>query len=517
MENEFYDLFLNEVYFGKTEEILAIENQLRVIRKKFIGTKFDASKDNEIIKLNRMIEDTFGFGIFSLNIELDPVPSASTLPVGYNFNVTMNKNNYSIEPNTYKFKKEYDYRCIVTMSTGLIFNKYFTTEEIMACLLHELGMVFYSCMSEDNAILTSIYTATTIANSISNIVLDILDDRELASYFADMVGDFAFDKASKDLYKMHPDYIQKARMNPDFARVIDNNLNKVAAGAAGATYYGGLTADAMARVTKYIIDSPLYKRYVEGMQKNVLNHRPTRKVVYNFWSYAAMVGKKLINPAYDFVKNLITHDFNYLAVVLGTVKEIILPMQAFMRKATNPITYIALPVDYNVLRAAENFPTMYGYGAAQSSYLAKMKSNNSIKFVKHVLGKSDILKVFYNLITTPSKVLNGVFDPKQSDVTSALDQLNLLKKELSKDNLDPKMKESIEEDIMKLTISLNRLTDISKGVGDADIFRKLYNRFMYDMMRKTKNTDLYKSTKGKWDDKRFASYDANVDRVRGDI
>ena len=62
---------LNEVYIGKTPELLAIEHQLDIIRQRYMGKYHNPkiNSDPDLIKFNRMIEDYFGFGCFALQIE----------------------------------------------------------------------------------------------------------------------------------------------------------------------------------------------------------------------------------------------------------------------------------------------------------------------------------------------------------------------------------------------------------------------------------------------------------------
>lgn len=53
---------INEVYFGKTKEILAIEKQLDLVRNKYMNrylTNVFVNNDQDLLKLNRMIEDYF--------------------------------------------------------------------------------------------------------------------------------------------------------------------------------------------------------------------------------------------------------------------------------------------------------------------------------------------------------------------------------------------------------------------------------------------------------------------------
>ena len=86
----FKDNILNEVYFGKTKEMLAIENQLDKFRNKYLGKyvfNTHVNSDPELLKFNRMIEDYFGFGCFACHIINQMLVNAFTAPIDYRIDV----------------------------------------------------------------------------------------------------------------------------------------------------------------------------------------------------------------------------------------------------------------------------------------------------------------------------------------------------------------------------------------------------------------------------------------------
>lgn len=146
---------VNEVYFGKTPQILACEQQLDKFRNKYIGRytfNMTVNADPDLLKFNRMMEDVFGFGTLSLNIINQPVVNAYTYPVSFRFDTFMNHaNDCIVDKSGYRFKKEYDYAAMVYIYSGIIFNPNFTTAEVMAVILHEIGHNFQAEMSNTNA------------------------------------------------------------------------------------------------------------------------------------------------------------------------------------------------------------------------------------------------------------------------------------------------------------------------------------------------------------------------------
>lgn len=156
---------INEIYFGKTKEIQAIEDAIDHFRQKYMGkyNPYKVNIDPEIITINRMFENQFGFGTFAFQIVPDPQYNAYTCPISYRFDVNTygigNKENLLADRSTFKFNKEMDYACTVNITTGLIFNPNFTTEEVMACILHEIGHNFYFVLNKKNAVLVNVYKA----------------------------------------------------------------------------------------------------------------------------------------------------------------------------------------------------------------------------------------------------------------------------------------------------------------------------------------------------------------------
>lgn len=154
---------LHEVYFGKTPSIQKIENQLDKFRSKYIGSyvfNMSVNSDKDLLLLNRMFEDQFGFGCFTLNIINQPQINAFTMPISHRFDVQGDHSkNLLVDKNSYKFNKVFDYACLVCIYSGVIFNDNFTTPEVMAIILHEIGHNFYASIRKKNGGLANLYSA----------------------------------------------------------------------------------------------------------------------------------------------------------------------------------------------------------------------------------------------------------------------------------------------------------------------------------------------------------------------
>lgn len=469
---------IDEVYFGKTPSIQAIENQIDLVRRTYIGSGKNPTNSLEMQKVNRLIEEVFGFGCFNLAIVLDNIPSSATIPIDYSFNANKRNNNFMVDATTYKFKKEYDYTCIVMMTTGLFLNEYFTTREIMACLLYELGHNFYSCMYKNNGILSSIYSAATFANSIVTIVKTFQMSKEYASLMNSIAGK-QFDATFSKM--MDPETLNTIMSNPKSREMYEKD--KAAARdfsikLSKGVLTGGLTL--MGALEEYE-KSPTYIKQISKIKDDVENDNNTKEAAYGWGSYVKLAMKKITSvagsmmlPAMDVLYRIDQkgQKVNIQNIIKNlNIKDILLPYKSLIYKAKNPLTWIILPLGYRQERSADNFPTMYGYGQDAISYFDKIESHKS----KGSIASNPLISITIDLITAPAKIINGVFDTKPDGISRAYDQIKMLEYELSKTDLDPKMRATIKSDLELCKKNIKSLVDISKGAKDPDILRKVYN------------------------------------------
>ena len=500
---------IDEVYFGKTPSIQAIENQIDLVRKTYIGSGKNPTNTLEMQRVNRLIEEVFGFGCFNLAIVLDNIPSSATIPIDYSFDANKRNNNFMVDATTYKFKKEYDYTCIVIMTTGLFLNDYFTTREIMACLLYELGHNFYSCMQKNNGILSNIYSAAKFADSIVNIVKMF----KLSKEYADFMGGVAGKQFDAVMAKtMDQDTLNKIMSNPKAKEMYEKdiaNMKDLSVKTSKGAMTAGLTVvSAMQEYEK----TPQYIKQISKIRDDVENDNNTKEAAYGWGSYVKLAMKKISSvaanammPVMDILYRIDQkgEKVNIQNIIKNiNIKDILLPYKSLISKAKNPLTWIILPLGYRQERSADNFPTMYGYGQDAISYFNKIESHKSKGMSNPIIG------IALDLITTPAQIINGVFDPKPDGISRAYDQIKMLEYELSKTDLDPKMRAVIKSDLDLCKKNIKSLVDISKGAKDPDILRKMYNRtlgsvadgtnlksFIFDDKNKFQKYDDYYNTK----------------------
>ena len=76
----------------------------------------------------------------------------------------------------FKFKKEAGYAAIVCIYAGLIFNPNYSTEEIMAIIMHEIGHNFQEAISGVNLWFTSFGKVADIVKLIAGIMNAMKED-----------------------------------------------------------------------------------------------------------------------------------------------------------------------------------------------------------------------------------------------------------------------------------------------------------------------------------------------------
>ena len=418
--------YLTEVYIGKTKELLLAETQLDIFRKKYMSkyvfnTRVNSDKD--LLKFDRMMEDIFGFGCFTLHIHNQPSVNAFTMPIDFRCDYRNPTDNIIADKNGFKFKKEYSYAAILGIYSGLIFNPAFTTPEVMALLLHEIGHNFNSALNKSNGTFTNIIvTIETFISIMSGSPLALINTIKNSNQMR-----MALDTAGKNMREKNAIPI----IVYDAFKQLQSVLNTTA-----------LTINDILRVGS-------------------LGTLTIITALYNCVRSALMY---IINPA-----NIITK-------------------------------IIGLNIKYKSELTADNFPTIYGYGPELASALNKFEGaeGDSSSIIMRSFNKIPVLSTIMHCNEIPVFFLAQMFDEHPHSTARIKDQLDLLNLELSKQDMDPKMVDRIKKDIKECNKSLNRLTDITTGIKDPYMGKKLYNYLLSKCTIKSKLLD---------DKQKFAKYD----------
>lgn len=454
---EFQLSVLNEVYFGKTKGLQKIEKLLDQYRNKYMGkinfVAISANEDKLLLQINREFEKEFGFSEFAISVIDSGMVNAFTLPIGARYDVGNTGKNLVTNAKSFKFKKEAGYAAIIGIYAGLIFNKNYTTEEIMAIILHEIGHNFQEAISNINIGFSNFGKATRLIEIITRIMKNI------------------------------------------------DNANAVSGIATSA----GLSM----MLSTNVIMKPIIAGYKYAMEFKDDFYEMTLMLssTINMLLDLVGLGFKLFDIfTFGIFKYL---DLPILNLGLFTIEHKGLPKRV-MDRVTDPFGMLILPGSYRHERTADNFTTFYGYGPALSSAMTKMGySGNTANDIMNSVETIPIYSTLMNAFTLPANVIMNALDPHPLHLTRIQDQINLLEAELKKPGIDPKMRKRIQKDIDAIKPAIKDSTDITKGFKDPDLAKHALNKVLYAVTGGTLFRDILLNQNVS--DKRYAEYDKAFD------
>ena len=158
-------------------------------------------------------------------------------------------------------------------------------------------------------------------------------------------------------------------------------------------------------------------------------------------------------------------------------------------KMFNIWTWLFLPLSLNNEKTADNFATIYGYGPALSSALNKLETASPSELDK-AFDKIPFLSNLYSINTSLAYIIIGGIDGHPETVTRMYDQLELLKREANKEDLDPKMRKVILKDIADCEKVIKETTTLNDGIKDKELVSKLYSKFLHDNLKSKRLKDM---------------------------
>ena len=198
---------------------------------------------------------------------------------------------------------------------------------------------------------------------------------------------------------------------------------------------------------------------------------------------------------------------NMIIILTGKIDII----KTILNKFENPLDLLFLKTDYIAERESDNFATIYGYGQETISIQRKFDTSEAEQgmLIKRVFNKIPLLPAFYNLFLESIMIIPSIFESHPETIDRCTDQLALLKRELTKTDLDPKMRNTILQDIKACEKELDKLSQVDFSLVDAHLFKKLYNKMLMKVFggKTFKNLLL--------DDKhRFDEYDKAYEKLK---
>lgn len=417
---------INEVYFGKTPELQKIENQLGKFRSKYMEQYINCphcNNDPDLIKFNRMMEDQFGFGCFCLHILNRTKINAFTVSIDKVFDNYSYQKNLIADKKTFKYNKKAGYSCMLWMYTGMIFNPDFSTEEVMALIMHEVGHNFNVAINGFTGVLSRLYCIAEVLQLVYSVCSSIENTM--------IVGGVSITALLATNSKFREAYSRIDR----FCR--ENNL---------------VIAD-----------------------------------IFNYVEYTITLfleAKGTINNILDLVT----------LGLFALIKEV--PKQV-KKSVIDPFTWIFLPEKLNNEKTADNFATMYGYGPALSTALNKM--NGSVSAIDNGFDKIPILSNIYSINNSITTLILMSYDEHPDNISRIQDQLNMLKREAAKEDLDPKMRKVIIADAAACEKEIQKMIKLEDGIKDKEFVTKVWDKFVYDHLQSRRLKDIIFAQRNKFE------------------
>lgn len=179
-------MVIQEVYIGRIPEIEEIFQEFKKMRNEY---KFYRTANNakNTARLEKLIEDFWGFKAFSLDIDNNSIPNACTLSVSTSIDINPGKYIVSTSKG-YRYTKECNASAMSFITKGLLVNKEISDEEVFAIFLHEIGhsfvhrspMIIAQHEVYKNSIITEILYDLFL-NLLKMNIIDVAGD--IASFF----------------------------------------------------------------------------------------------------------------------------------------------------------------------------------------------------------------------------------------------------------------------------------------------------------------------------------------------
>ena len=415
---------VTEAYFGKTKNLMEIEKLIAGIIKRLTvplkqgGVRIiDAARVNNS-ELNKKIEALFckEFGFKEMILHWDGSPEFNACTITYGL-IKLADGSQPAMPirngdGTY-YDSKHIYICVVNVYAGFIDSKV-TPEELVACILHEIG---------HNFVCTPIVTAVTAIewalvpvnlyksiSSIANVVRagrnikDALDDEETradlekckaiasSSFVQAFMSWFRFGKYWEltkwgvlNLFHAYfPEMAKKQFQEMDEWILL--NKNKV-----------------LAKWNKYLKDLEKLKEYYK--------QNP------NFLNTTAFVSK-----GFDIVRLIFWHD-------LATIEH-----------------FLTLQSGYSNEVFADSFASAYGYGAATVSLQRRIEY---VVLKNRALSKKNKYNVYNQYIYIMTDIMTTFLDEHPASQTRMKNQIDKLKRDLEDPDVDPRIRKELLADLEK--------------------------------------------------------------------
>ena len=421
---------VNEAYFGKTKEVLAIEQAVHDLREPYLIDRLDHNlnintytpkikHDPNRMKLQQAICDAFGFEDALIEVQSTAMPNFGTYAASSCIDLGSKKLKNALKSSKSGFRYDKSAKILfnMQMNTGILLDSDITDAEITAGILHEIGHNFSPAISR------GVY-ATSMFPAITWVSL-------MVAYITDRMISGIYDRGRSTIGQDISDIVYSALINTNVGHKVKSAVDY----------------------------------FVHDAAKTISRECPAIGVMLGGASTAVSIVIAAIQAVMSFMSSLIPIRYSWL------------PMNALHRILRG----ITRPTGYEDEKFADAFASSYGYGAELNSFLVKLRE------YKYSLGAIDQYMPVYSAMVAvyqlPFIAVLNALDEHPSDAARADHTIRQLKRELAEDKtLKPSTRKKIEQDIKNIENMYDYHQNVMKGLPKGSDVHKLYQQTMFKIL-----------------------------------
>lgn len=415
---------VTESYFGKSQNLLEMEKLVQVLIDRFtvpfkdIGKRqidaVSANKSKENKALEKLVCAEFGFKEAYIHWDGCDTVNAYTITNGILKLADDSVPALPIRNNNGRYyDSKHAYICVVNFYAGFI-DVGLTAEEVVACMLHEIGHNF-TCTPIVNVV--SMVEWAFLPINIYHSVKNLIDTGKNIHDLVGAVTDKKLLRKDKDMYGQR----------------VAELFSAIVRGIFRTSRYFSLIKSGIYRVF-FNYDAPEFaKQYFEEFDKRIEANKNKILVAWDEIVKRTEKAKEFYkkNPDYINGRMLVHTTFDALEFFYGGGIFIV-------QKALD------LQSGYSNEVFADSFATAYGYGTATVSLQRKISyycmDNRS-------LAKANSYNVFNQYVMVMSLLLRCFIDEHPTSQTRMRLQIDKLRKELENPNVPPSLRKAMLKDL----------------------------------------------------------------------
>lgn len=413
---------VTEAYFGKTKNLIEVEKIIGgIIQRMTVPLKqggkriIDAAKINksaENKKIEALLCKEFGFKEMVLHWDGSPVFNAYTITYGL---IKLVDGSQPIMPirngdGTY-YDSKHLYICVVNIYAGFIDSKV-TAEELVACILHEIGHNF-ACTPVVNAV-TAIEWALLPVNLYRSMV-------NLGNIFQSIDN---IQNAMADEETKHN--LEKCQ------QIAKNSFIQAFLSWFRFNRYWDLVKHGLFRVFQSVFPEFAKQEFAE-LDEWILNNK--NKVLAKWDEYM----KELENLKEYYKKNP-----NFVNSSVFISRGVSLVKLIFWHDLSVIEHFLSLQEGYSNEVFADSFASAYGYGAAT---VALQRRIEYYVLNNRALSNKNKYNVYNQYIYIMSDIMTTFLDEHPASQTRMKNQIDKLKRELNDPDVDPRIRKELMKDL----------------------------------------------------------------------